>query len=105
MNRTAASARPFVAPSSLSLPPEHLAFSIATRHPLSREFFNSIGQLETFGSDAHECSPIHHSIAPKTIGSPAIPRLPAALHSRQGMAAFGLFSRGSGESRRDPAGG
>src|ERR1700730_13619974 len=46
MSRTTASARPFVAPSSPSLPLEWLALSIAAKRALSREFFNSIGQLQ-----------------------------------------------------------
>src|ERR1700680_2636122 len=52
MSRTTASARPFVAPSSPSLPLERLAFSIAARRALSREFFNSIGRFKTFGIDS-----------------------------------------------------
>src|SRR2546430_645054 len=46
MSKTTVSARPFVAPSSPSLLSNALLSSIATRRALSREYFNSIGQLQ-----------------------------------------------------------
>src|SRR5437899_12199185 len=46
MSRTASSDRQTLAPSFPLLPLERLAYSIAAKRSLSREFFNGIGRLQ-----------------------------------------------------------
>src|SRR3989442_1526647 len=52
MSRTVSSDRQTLVPSFPLLPLERLAYSIATKRSLSREFFNGIGRTETIAADA-----------------------------------------------------
>jgi hypothetical protein len=67
MSRTVSSDRQTLVPSFPLLPLERLAYSIATKRSLSREFFNGIGHEPSFASLPESGPSTAHSITSRII--------------------------------------